>query len=274
MKVSKISPPRRQDAKKTLNCFFCKKSKFFLRVFAVNSKKLLCLFLAIFLLFAGPVSSLMAVETSKDTPKEKSKTEKTYPQLVIGPGDILFITVYGETGGGITAGGGSQLTTDYQVDSNGVITYPFLGEVHLAGLTPAEASEKIAKLLLKPRKVSVLVKESNTFWVSILGNVGKPGKYQIKGAPTLLSALAEAGGPLPGSDLGGTILIHDNFKAKINLGDLLQGEGDMKLQPYLYPGDTVMVPKSGWPDLGELAIVASILTSGVVVAVEINSLHR
>lgn len=200
----------------------------------------------------------------------------SYPQLVIGPGDILYITVYGENGGSASSvlNGGGQLTTDYQVNSDGTIEYPFLGEVHVIGLTPVQTSEKIARLLRKPRKVSVLVKESNTYWVSILGNVGKPGKYQIKGAPTLLSALAEAGGPLPGSDLGGTLLIHDNMRAKINLSEVLQGEGVMKRQPYLYPGDTVMVQKSGWPDLGEMAIVASILASATVLAVELNNLHH
>jgi protein involved in polysaccharide export with SLBB domain len=228
---------------------------------------------------SNPPDQLVHKTKKIETKSAKAdSSESNYPTLVIGPGDILFITVYGENGraGSLNtlSGGDSQLPTDYQVDSDGTITYPFLGSIHLIGLTPAQASEKIATLLHKPRKVSVLVKESNTFWVSILGNVSKPGKYQIKGAPTLLSALAEAGGPLPDSDLGGTILIHDNTKTKVDLGKLLQGEGLSRPYPYLYPGDALMVQRSGWPSLGEFAIVASILASGAVLAVELNNLHH
>ncbi|GEM_PF-3180452 len=230
---------------------------------------------------AGTTDSGKSLESKKDSPENSSPAttvvigETQYPQLVIGSGDILYITVYGETGGSMESAdnvlnGGSPLMTDYQVDSDGTITYPFLGAVQIAGLTPAKASEKIAQLLHKPRRVSVLVKESNTFWVSILGNVGKPGKYQIKGNPTLLSALAEAGGPLPDTDMGGAILIHNNIKARVNLAEYLQGTGSFSPEPFLYPGDALMVRKSDWPSIGDFAILASILASVAVVTVELR----
>ena len=187
-----------------------------------------------------------------------------YPPFLIGPGDLLTIAVYGE----------AELPLEYQVDSSGVITYPYAGTVRLAGLTPAEASGKMARLLDKPRKVTVLVKESNTHWVSVLGHVGKPGKYQIRGKPTLLSALSEAGGPLPRANLGGAMLIHNRQKTKVNLKDYLKGEGKMKPEPYLYPGDVLSVSKSSWPSIGELAIVASILASAAVLTVNIRTLRR
>jgi len=108
----------------------------------------------------------------------------------------------------------------------------------------------------------------------VLGNVGKPGRYQIQGTPTLLSALAQAGGPLPDTDFGGTILIHDNYKSKLDLNRYLQGEGKMDPEPYLYPGDTIMVKQSPWPSWGEIAIVASILASAAIVTVELSQLHH
>jgi polysaccharide export outer membrane protein len=160
------------------------------------------------------------------------------------------------------------------VDADGIIVFPFLGRVKLAGLTSTEASEKIAGLLSKPRKVTVLIQNSDTFWVSVLGNVAKPGKYQILGKPTVLSALAEAGGPLPDTDLGGTILLHNGFKTKINFNDYLSGEGRIGPDPYLYPGDMLMIQRSAWPDLGTIAIVASILASAAVVTVELSNLHH
>jgi len=204
----------------------------------------------------------------KSVSKNKAAMPNTatdpYPPFLIGPGDLLTIAVYGE----------AELPLEYQVDSDGVITYPYAGRVKVGGLSPADASAKMARLLDKPRKVTVLVKESNTHWVSVLGHVGKPGKYQIRGKPTLLSALSEAGGPLPRANLGGAMLIHNRQKTKINLKDYLKGEGKMKPEPYLYPGDVLSVSKSSWPSIGELAIVASILASAAVLTVNIRTLRR
>jgi protein involved in polysaccharide export with SLBB domain len=208
----------------------------------------------------------------KDGPKAKASQAHAiggvsvngYPPLLIGPGDLLAVMVYGEV----------ELPIEYQVDSNGVITYPYLGNVYVGGMTPAEASNKLARLLGKARKVTVLIKESNTYWVSVIGNVPKPGKYQIRGKPTLLSALSEAGGPMPRTRLGSTYLIHKGTKTKIDLKKFLKGEGETGPEPLLYPGDTLVVNKSSVPTLGELAIVASILASVAVVAVQMNNLDR
>lgn len=243
--------------------------------------RLLAGFLALHLAFVPAFS--LAASDSNAQPSGSASSSKgdspdasgDYPKLVVGPGDLLSIFVYGENssmGEGTTVSG--LLPTDYEVDSDGVILFPFLGKVKLAGLTPVEAGEKIAGLLSKPRKVTVLIKQSDTFWVSVLGNVAKPGQYQILGRPTLMSALAEAGGPLPDSDLGGTILLHGNVKTRVDLNEYFKDAGTVKSQPYLYPGDTLMVQRSPLPSLGEWAIVASILASAAVVTVELSNLHH
>ncbi len=238
--------------------------------------------LALWLGFA-PLAVMAGQIQAKPTPTSSDDSAdgipSNYPELVIGPGDLLDIHVYGENGSAVSSlegggGGTDALPTDYQVDSDGVIVFPFLGRVHLTGKTPAQASDLLARMLNKPRKVTVLIKESNTYWVSVLGDVAKPGRYQIVGQPTLLSALAEAGGPLPDSDLGGTILLHDDFKTKLNLNRYFNGEGKVDTEPYLYPGDTLMIQKSGWPTIGEIAIVASILASAAVITVELTNLRH
>ena len=231
---------------------------------------------------SAPILPILAADKVKDDPKPKEKSAKKekagtegYPQLVIGPGDILGIQVYGESGvissgGSVTGGVISQLPTEYQVDSDGQIVFPFIGRLVLSGLTPSEASEKIAKLLSKPRKVTVLIKESSTYWVSVLGNVARPGRYQIAGRPTLLSALSLAGGPLPDADMGGAILIHGGAKSRLDLNAYLRDTGKTVPDPYLYPGDVLDVPKSGWPTIGEWAIIASILASTAVIVTNLK----
>jgi polysaccharide export outer membrane protein len=221
------------------------------------------------------ITARTILEGKKDNKDKKSKPtnarsvggvggDNGYPPLLIGPGDLLDIAVYGE----------EELPLEYQVDATGIITYPYVGNVYLSGMTPAEASDKMARLLAKPRKVTVLIKESNTYWVSVMGHVDKPGKYQIRGRPTLLSALAEAGGTLPGAKLSSSILIHKGYKTKVDLDRFLKGSGEIGPEPLLYPGDALVVPKSGKPSMGELAIVASILASLAVVAVELNNISK
>lgn len=186
-----------------------------------------------------------------------------YPPLAIGPGDLLTITVFGQT----------QLPTEYLVDMKGRIVFPFLGTVKLAGLSQVGAGQLLARKLtgyLRYPQVNVLIKDSKNYDVSVLGQVYHPGKFLIGGRPTLLAVLAEAGGPLENADLGGAILIHAAKKKQVNLNRLLCDEGDEGKDPLVYPGDVLMVPKRGGLTTEEMAIVASILSSVAVIVVTVQ----
>jgi polysaccharide export outer membrane protein len=190
-----------------------------------------------------------------------------YPRMLIGPGDLLSITVYGEE---------KDMPTDYLVDSEGSIVFPLVGLFHCSGLTQAQMSKSLAKELKafeKRPQVTVLIKESNAFTISVLGSVQKPGKYPIRGVPDLLSAISEAGGPNEDAALGSAILVHGKTKQRVDLSDDLQGSGTIKEHIVLYPGDVLMVPKSPWPSWGEWGIMASILSSTAVVIAEYRALH-
>jgi polysaccharide export outer membrane protein len=185
-----------------------------------------------------------------------------YPPFLLGPGDLLNITVYGEEG----------LPKAFLVDSSGTIVFPLVGELSLSGLTQAQASERLAQGLSQYQKgpqVTVQVTESAQYNVSILGNVARPGKYRIRGLPKLLSALAEAGGPLPNSALNKTVLVREDRVSPLLLGDYL-ADGSSAPQPLLYPGDVIYVPRSFWPSIGEWGIIMGIVTSGILIA---NSLQ-
>jgi protein involved in polysaccharide export with SLBB domain len=194
---------------------------------------------------------------------ESVPLDNGYPPILIGPGDLLIINVYGET----------ALATEYQVDADGDITFPYLGAIKLANLTPNEASEKLANALFKPRKVSILIKESNTYWISVIGEVGHAGKLQIKGKPTLLATLSEAGGPLNDSDLSNALIIHQDVRTKIDLTKYLKGVGPTDPEPYLYPGDVLMVPKEGWPTINDIFSLIALASGLVVIGIQISGSH-
>lgn len=90
----------------------------------------------------------------------------------------------------------SQNQLAYTVNKDGEITFPVLGQVHVAGMNRDEIAKKIADLLKKGNWVSdptVVVDFANLHF-SVLGEVGSPGSYSITNDRiTLLEGLAMAG---------------------------------------------------------------------------------
>lgn len=201
-----------------------------------------------------------------DAASAAKKDSRKYPAYLIGPGDLLSITVFGE----------AELPRQFLVDSDGTIAFPFVGDVKLEGYTQGQASAALEKLLspfLRAPQVTVLIEETNSYTISVLGEVGKPGRFRIRGIPTLLHILAEAGGPLQNADLAHALLIREERKSVLNLNHIMRNLNSQELQPILYPGDTILIPRSRWPSLGEWGIIVSILASTAVLATTVDNLR-
>ncbi len=107
----------------------------------------------------------------------------------MGTGDVLRITVYGQP----------DLTTEARVGESGGINFPLIGEVKLAGSTPAQGETEIARRLSKggfvnEPFVSLNVVQYRGQQVSVLGRVNRPGKYNLERVSRVSDALALAGG--------------------------------------------------------------------------------
>jgi len=107
--------------------------------------------------------------------------------FTISNGDLLKITVYEN----------DDLTTSTLVSPDGMINFPFIGDVKVAGLTVHEAEKTIAALLakgyIKDPHVTVLISETRNM-VYVTGEVQKPGAYKLDSATTVIMAIALAGG--------------------------------------------------------------------------------
>jgi polysaccharide export outer membrane protein len=104
----------------------------------------------------------------------------------LGYGDMVSIKVYGE----------DDLTVEAQLNDLGVISFPFLGEVQVLGLTVTEVQKKIEVglkdgYMIDP-EVSVLVVEYRRFYVS--GEVNSPGGFAFLPGLTIRKAVSLAGG--------------------------------------------------------------------------------
>ena len=161
----------------------------------------------------------------------------------IGPENILQIDVYyGKPD--------DKISQKVRVSSQGLITFPLLGEVDVQGLTITELENKLTTLLEKDYlvnpQVTVFIEEYST--VSILGEVKKPGSYPIKGKLTVVELISLAEGFTKIASPNKVKVIRnlpDGSKQEIpvRVHDITQ-RGDQKDNVQLQGGDVVIVPES------------------------------
>jgi polysaccharide biosynthesis/export protein len=105
----------------------------------------------------------------------------------VGAGDVLEIVVLDN----------SELSRAATVQTNGNLSLPLLGEVPVTTLTVAEIKTKLTTLLadyLVSPQVEVKVKEYQSQFVTVIGEVNNPGRKPFRGQTRLLDVLLEAGG--------------------------------------------------------------------------------
>jgi len=150
------------------------------------------------------------------------------PDYVLGTGDMIRIQVYDE----------EDLYLESRVSDRGTISYPFLGELKVTGLTPKKLSETItSKLkgdyLINP-KVSVDIMEYREFYVN--GEVEDPGGFPFQPGVTVRKAISIAGGFKERASKEKINVIHEddpNGKPK-----------PVKLDAFILPGDIITVEES------------------------------
>jgi protein involved in polysaccharide export with SLBB domain len=157
---------------------------------------------------------------------------------ILGTGDTVTIDIWG---------GVSQRLTRV-VDREGRVSLPDAGPVLVAGSTVAQA-QKLIQGKLEPQyhdaKVDLSVTRVRTVRVYVVGDVQRPGAYDISSLSTPLNALYAAGGPTATGSL--RIVKHyrgTQLVSEMDLYDLLIG-GVRRAIEHLQPGDTILVPPVG-----------------------------
>ena len=111
----------------------------------------------------------------------------TPTSYVVGPGDRVFVDVYGA----------SQKSEQLQVSPDGTIQVTGYGPIHIGGLTVAQANARIKETLgtrYKSSEVRLTVGQTRTISVNIMGEVAAPGTYTLSAFATVFHALYMAGG--------------------------------------------------------------------------------
>jgi polysaccharide export outer membrane protein len=155
---------------------------------------------------------------------------------ILGPGDQIEISIFGEP----------DLSRTSTIKPDGTIALALVNEVKAAGKTTAQLEVELTRMYskyLKTPSVAVIVKEFRIDRVYLLGQVSKPGDYQLRPNVGVFELLASAGGPTNRADLAGAVVIRGKAETiKIDLfASLAKNKTpDVKLQA----GDVLFIPET------------------------------
>lgn len=160
------------------------------------------------------------------------------PDYILGPGDELTVNIWG--------GRSSRLSRI--IDRQGQVELPEAGTVMIDGMTIAQAETAVQKALGKQfhdEHVEISLGRLRTVRVYVVGDVQRPGAYDVSSLSTPLSALYAAGGPTS----HGSLRILRQYRGKqlvreFDLYDFLL-RGVRSNDDRLIPGDTILVPPAG-----------------------------
>jgi polysaccharide export outer membrane protein len=133
---------------------------------------------------AQPVPPAASKNAGTQGAATKTASDDSY---VIGADDVLAINVWKEP----------DVSRSVPVRSDGKISLPLVGELQAAGQTPRQLEDGIRQRLqnyISEPEVTVIVQDSRSQKINILGMVVRPGAYLLAGSTTVLDAIAMAGG--------------------------------------------------------------------------------
>lgn len=183
---------------------------------------------------------------------------------IIEPGDVLEIVVLGEEG----------LSRTLMVMRSGNISFPLIGDVHVAGLTSDQATELLAGRLKKYFThpiISVIFQSPSTPHVSVFGEVLRPGALEYQRGLRLSDYIALAGGPKPGGDLSKVKVIRfDHDKSSVEVVDVaaIIQQGQSETNYILKSGDWLNVPEKrsfNWGAFFQVATLSATLINLFIV---------
>ena len=160
---------------------------------------------------------------------------------MLGAGDQIEVNVFGEP----------DLSRTVTIKTDGIIALPLINQVKAAGKTAAQLEGDLTRMYgkyLKAPSVSVLVRQFRMNPVYVMGEVSKPGRYDLTHEMTFLDALTVAGGATEKANLDGAQIVRvENGKSKpipVKANQMIQGK-DATQNLKLQSGDLVYVPQRG-----------------------------
>jgi polysaccharide export outer membrane protein len=137
------------------------------------------------------------------------------------------------------------------VQPDGFVTLRGIGDVAVKGQTVPELTETLRKdysKILNDPLISVVLKDFEKPYVVVDGQVGHPGKYDLRGDVTLTEAIAIAGGFLDTAKHSQVLLFRRAsegwYSAETFDVKKMEKTGNLREDPTLHAGDMLFIPKN------------------------------
>jgi len=205
-----------------------------------------------FLILCGCATTESTSKAIQPLPEEKPKEIKL-TEFILGPGDIVEITVYRH----------DDLKRTAPIDTSGRISYPLVGDIQAGGLSIFQLRDKIRDGLseyIKEPQVTIRVTAVQSQKVYVLGEVGKPGAFALNTPMSALEAISSAGGFTTDAKEESVMVIRGKREnpelIKLDLKSVLE-KGNVAQDIQLQAGDIVFVPPATIADVSRFAVYLS-----------------
>lgn len=108
-------------------------------------------------------------------------------EFLLGPEDVLIVTIWKN----------QDLSREVVIRPDGMISMPLVGDIQATGLTANLLAKRVAERLTEYMAspiVFVQIKEVNSYFIYVMGEVAKPGKYPLKSYANVMQGISLAGG--------------------------------------------------------------------------------
>lgn len=154
---------------------------------------------------------------------------------IVGPGDTVEVQLFGK----------ENEQYDLVVSREGILNFPAIGPVAVAGLTFREMKQNLQQRIKEQMigvKASISMGALRSIRIFVLGDAERPGSYTVSSLTTMTNALFVSGGVKTIGSLR-NIQLKRNGKviSSLDLYDLLL-KGDTSRDKRLQPGDVIFIP--------------------------------
>ncbi|CAN5830442.1 hypothetical protein BH23GEM7_BH23GEM7_03250 [soil metagenome] len=178
--------------------------------------------------------------------------------ITLQPGDVIRVQIWRE----------EDLSGEFPVDEFGMVVLPLLGEKQVTGI----AMRELRNLLLQEYSVQLRnpsISITPLRRINILGEVNKPGLYEVDPTISLAGAVALAGGATPAGDLNRIRILRSGemLRERVGAANTLQS-ADIR------SGDQILVEQRGWFERNSTFLVSVALGVPSVILAVITVLDR
>lgn len=217
-------------------------SSCFRRILSIASTVLIAISITFAQAPASQPSKVTVASASTSADSQNALTfSRRYPRYKLRPGDVMDLNFQYSP----------EFNQTVSVQPDGFVTLREVGDVNVNGLTVPEVKAKVesaySKILAKP-EIGISLKDFDKPSFTVAGQVGKPGRYDLRGDTTVIEGIALAGGFTTASKHSQVVLVRrvDDQWSRAQLLDVkkLMASKDLGEDIHLQPGDMLIVPQN------------------------------